>query len=160
MTNAEKLSNNDENKVYEVGYLLLPNIEEVKISGKVSEIKDIVEKNKGSFISEGAPEIKNLTYTMVKSVSGKNQKYTNAYFGWLKFEANAENVAGIKKGLDGNDSLLRYLLIVTTRENVIIPPVKTGKFSFNEGKPEVLKEEVVATEETVEAKKELDSTID
>ena len=82
MTNAEKLSNNDENKVYEVGYLLLPNIEEVKISGKVSEIKDIVEKNKGSFISEGAPEIKNLTYTMVKSVSGKNQKYTNAYFGW------------------------------------------------------------------------------
>lgn len=156
MTNADKLSKNEGNKVYEIGFLLLPNIEETKVSGEVVKIKDIIEKKGGAFISEGTAEMRNLAYQMSKSLNGKKQKFDSAYFGWVKFEANANMINDVKKEIDGLEKVLRYLIIITTRENVVIPPIKTGKFSFNEeGKTAV---EPVA--EATESKKELDETID
>ncbi|MDD2935197.1 MAG: 30S ribosomal protein S6 [Candidatus Pacebacteria bacterium] len=156
MTNADKLSKNEGNKVYEIGFLLLPNIEETKVSGEVVKIKDIIEKKGGAFISEGTAEMRNLAYQMSKSLNGKKQKFDSAYFGWVKFEANASMINDIKKEIDGLEKVLRYMIIVTTRENVAIPPIKTRKFSFNE-------EEKTVVEPVVEEKpvsEELDETID
>lgn len=156
MTNADKLSKNEGNKVYEIGFLLLPNIEETKVSGEVVKIKDIIEKKGGAFISEGATEMRNLAYQMSKSLNGKKQKFGSAYFGWVKFEANASMINDVKKEIDELEKVLRYMIIVTTRENVAIPPIKTGKFSFNE-------EEKTAVEPVTEEKpvsEELDETID
>lgn len=178
MTNTDINSKNEGKKVYEVGYLLLPNIDESKVSGEASNIRDIIEKNKGMFLSEGMPELKPLAYPMTKMISSKRQKFDNAYFGWIKFEADSEFMNSIKEGIDKMDKVLRHLIVVTTKENTIISstPIKTGKFSFDEEKKTEDKEEknkevkeVEEDEEEItddlsaqagEPEKELDETID
>ena len=166
-------------KVYEVGYLLLPVIEDSKIQEESLVIRDIIEKNEGQFLSEGSAEMISLTYPMSKLISGRKQKFDNAYFGWIKFEGSIDSLDKIKESLDKIDNILRYILISTVKEN-IITPVKTGKFSFtkkevpskdiekvdnkdekNIKKGKIKKEEDKKTKEEKEIdKKELDDTID
>ncbi len=126
----EKTLKNEGTKVYEVGYLLLPNIEESKVPEESSKIRDIIENNKGLFLSEGAAELKTLTYPMTKAISGKKQKFDDGYFGWIKFEGNSEMITSVKNELDKFDNILRYLLIITVKENTVMPS-KPGKFSFD-----------------------------
>ncbi|MBU4480400.1 30S ribosomal protein S6 [Patescibacteria group bacterium] len=146
-------------KVYEIGYLLLPVIAEENVSLEVSKIKDIIEKNKGMFFSEGIPEMRGLTYPMTKAISGKNQKFDSAYFGWVKFEADSDVINLIKNELEKIGNILRFLIIKTVKENTIVANSKVGKFSFDkkEGKPKKEKkvEEINKVDE-----KELDETID
>jgi len=133
----ENTLKNDVLKVYEVGYLLLSNIEDTKTQEESLKIRDIIEKNKGQFLSEGTPKMTNLTYPMVKSILGKKQKFDNAYFGWIKFESNSINE--VKKSLDSMEKILRYLVIITTKDSIITSSsnnVKKGKFSFEEEKQE------------------------
>ena len=135
----ENTLKNDVLKVYEVGYLLLSNIEDTKTQEESLKIRDIIEKNKGQFLSEGTPKMTNLTYPMVKSILGKKQKFDNAYFGWIKFEGTSDFVKEIKISLDKFDNILRYILITTVKENVIVP-AKSGKFSFNKKTEEVVED--------------------
>jgi len=176
----EELTQKDEqSKVYEVGFHLLPTIAENSIAEEVSKIKSVVEKNNGVFVSEGVPQMTNLAYTITKAISGKNQKFDSAYFGWVKFELGASVIADIKKEMDEMDVVLRYLIIKTVKEDATA--VKPGKFEFNSGsevettdnkKEKKEKEEVVKKEEVKEEKpeevtenkeeedKKLDNTID
>lgn len=133
----ENTVKNDGKKIYEVGYLLLPNINENNISDEVSKIRDITEKNDGVFLSGGMPEMKALAYSMIKTIGGKKQKFDNAYFGWIKFESDSINE--IKEDLDNMKNILRHLIVTTTKENAIASSsnnVKKGKFSFEEEKVE------------------------
>ena len=167
---TEEITKNEGVKVYEVGYLLLSNIEEDKISDESGKIRDIIEKNGGVFLSEGSPEMKTLAYSMSKEVSGKKQKFNNAYFGWIKFEGNSEMIITVKEELDKLDNILRFLLISTIRENFVATSKKKkpAKFSFGsdeksdkkkESKEEEKKENVEEIDEEKEEKK-LDETID
>ena len=155
---------NEKIKIYEIGYLLLPAVDEDGVLKEVNNIKDIIEKNKGIFLSEGVPEMRNLAYSMKKSISGKNQKFDTAYFGWVKFEATSDIIREIKDQLDKIENILRYLLINTIKEDVMVA-TKVGKFSFGK-KNEKKKQKVVKDEEKKEksvdpkTEKELDETID
>lgn len=158
-------NNTDEKiKVYEVGYLLLPIIEESNIQAEANSIRDIIEKNKGVFISEEAPQLRSLTYTMTKAVSGKKQKFGEAYFGWIKFDATSSVMKNIKESLDKSENILRFILINTVRENITVANSKVGKFSFDKEKvDDKKKKEVKGDEDGVIKEKdeeELDNTID
>ena len=109
---------------------MLPNIEESKVQDESSKIRDIIENNKGLFLSEGTAELKALTYPMTKAISGKKQKFDDGYFGWIKFEGNSEMITSVKDELDKFENILRYLLIITVKENTMMPS-KLGKFSFD-----------------------------
>jgi ribosomal protein S6 len=109
-----------ETGIYEVGYLILSTTPEDKVAGEVSNIKDIIEKRGGSFISEGRPELKQLAYQMDKRISGKYQKYDDAYFGWVKFEVAKDNIEEIKAEIELLQSLLRFIIINTVRENTLV----------------------------------------
>ncbi len=156
-------------KVYEVGYLLLPTIAEENVSLEVSKVRDIIEKNKGIFLSEGTPEMKGLTYPMTKAISGKKQKFDNAYFGWVKFEAEADVIGLVKNEIEKIENVLRFLITKTVKENIMVATAKAGKFSFDKKedkleakkgeKSEVKEKTEKVADEKVEEKEKVDEKV-
>ena len=113
---AERNVRMNEEKVYEVGYLLLPSIPEESISTEVSRLKETISKSGGNVKTEGTPEKRALAYEMTKNIAGKNEKFSSAYFGWIKFTAEPSGAVMIKKELDSLDTILRFILIKSEKE--------------------------------------------
>lgn len=109
-----------EDGVYEISYIIVPSVGNDGLASEVGKIKAIIEKNSKSIISETFPEMKELSYEMVKHVLGKNQKFDSGYFGWVKFESSADNIKNIKKAVEEIHSILRFLIVKTVRENTIV----------------------------------------
>jgi ribosomal protein S6 len=108
------------NKVYELGYLLVPSIAEEQLAGEVQNIKTVLEKYEPSYITEDFPKLRPLSYAMVKAAAGQNSKFDKAYFGWIKFEINPNAIPQVKTELDKNSGMLRFMIITTVRENTLI----------------------------------------
>lgn len=108
-------------QIYELGFHIVPTVEESKLSGDVDSIKSLIEKSGGTFISEEFPKKINLAYTIVKDIDGHRHKADEAYFGWIKFEIKKDSVLNIKKEMDANKSILRFLIIKTVKESTLIP---------------------------------------
>lgn len=143
------------NKIYEVGFHIIPSVPQDKLGEEFSTIKGNLEKNGAIVISEEVPKFKNLSYEMRKDFGGKYEKYNQAYFGWIKFEIG-EGVLEIDKFFKTSPVILRYLLIKTVRENTMTSP-KAPSYRRAETAPsgEVVKEEKKEVSET-----ELDKAID
>jgi ribosomal protein S6 len=143
-----------EMKIYEVGYHIIPLIAEDNIPAEVGNIKGFIESKGGLFISEDFPKFRQLAYALSKSVDGHKHNFDQAYFGWVKFEIDPEALPDIKKFLDNDRNILRYLLIETVRENTMsfIKPStfrKDGERA-EEGHEEKEKEKVEITKEDEE----------
>jgi len=106
-------------RIYEVGYHLLPIIPEEDVAGIVTTIKDSIDKVGGQVASEDFPKMLELAYSMRKSISAKYQNFDSAYFGWVKFEGMADSVEVLKKDLDSNQNILRFIITNTVRENTM-----------------------------------------
>lgn len=104
-------------RVYEIGYLVLPTVAEDALEGVVGEIRSAIEGAKGSFIAEGAPVSMKLAYPMFVNRGGKREKYERAYFGWIKFEADASAAGMLRAMLEGHASILRSIIFKTVRED-------------------------------------------
>ena len=113
-----------ENTIYEVSYLLLPNISPEQAMVKVGSLKDKIASLGGGIISDENPVLIDLAYSMTKVVQAVRHKVSTGYFSWVKFEISNENEKGgvglVKKMLDTNDNVLRYLIIKTVRENTLL----------------------------------------
>lgn len=107
-------------RLYELGFILVPTTSEVDVPAKVEVLKSLVSKNGGTVTTEGAPEFIDLAYTMEKTVGSKKQKYSQGYFGFLKFETGPENLDPLKKLLDLEENLVRYILLKTSPANTIV----------------------------------------
>jgi ribosomal protein S6 len=106
-------------RVYELGYLLVGSMPEENVAAKVGAIKDLLESKGAVSISEEFPRLITLGYEMSRPIGNKKTWFSEAYFGWMKFEgdpASNEEVAAILKR---DEDVLRYLLISTVRENTI-----------------------------------------
>ena len=112
--------------VYEIGYILLPSLALEQVPAKVATLTKYIEKAGGVVISGENPVLIDLEYPMLKVVGTTRHKCDSGYFGWVKFETSSEGIEGIKKSFDGNEFVLRYLLIKTVRENTLLH----GKMSF------------------------------
>lgn len=114
-------TNRDESKkVYEIGYTLVSSIPAEKVTDVVASMKDVLSKKGAEIIAEEAPELITLAYTMIKKIGTSNQRFDEGYFGWVKFELGAGDIEEVKKTLDLNEHMLRYLLITTVRENTYL----------------------------------------
>ena len=71
----------------------------------------MMEVSSGQILSQTTPKMKVLAYEIVKSINNKNQKYKEAYFGAVKFQADPAFIENVKKLLDKNTDILRFLLL-------------------------------------------------
>jgi len=145
----EKRSLGEESNIYELGYLLLPTIALENVSNEVDTLKEALKDLEAHFISDERPKLITLAYEMDKMIDNKRQRFTNAYFGWIKFELERGSLSKFKEALEQNKNILRFLIIKTVRENtlasrrVYVPRRKVLlKKTKEEPKGEINKEEV------------------
>jgi ribosomal protein S6 len=108
-----------EPKVYEVGYLLVPKISEEEMPAIYGNLKELIASLGGKMISDEMPIMINLAYTMQKTVQNVRNKYNTAYFGWMKFYLDTNTVSDLKKKLDLDANIIRFLILKTVKENTI-----------------------------------------
>ncbi len=106
-------------EVYELGYLLVPTISEEDLPMQYGNLKELLGSLGALVISDEMPKIISLTYGMQKVIANIRHKFTNAYFGWVKFTLDKTKMAELKKKLDLSDNLVRFLIVKTVRENTI-----------------------------------------
>lgn len=102
-----------EKKLYEIGFHIIPSVSPEKLVGEVATIKKTLTSNGAEIVKEIEPKLINLAYQMVKKILDANYKFNKAYFGSITFNATATAVEIIKKEIDANNSILRYLLVKT-----------------------------------------------
>jgi len=146
-------------QVYELGYHIVSTVAEENLPKEVETLKAIVLKDGGSLVSEGEPKLINLAYSMTKSVADTKKKFDTAYFGWIKFETKSELMPSIKKAVDANEHVLRYLLIKTVRENTMFTPKLTVRTAEATEAPKV-KKSIKTEEKKATSVEDLDKTID
>lgn len=112
-----KAESNNEVKVYEIGYLVLPSIPEDKLQDVVSKVRGAVEKAGGTSLDGEEPFKIDLAYTMTKTVGASRYVVSEAYIGWMKCELEAAGAVVLKEALDGIDEILRFLLIKAPKES-------------------------------------------
>ncbi len=113
--------------IYEVGYIMVPSIPEENLGGEVTSFKDTLGEMGVTFISDEYPKMLELAYEMSRSIANKKQKFSYGYFGWVKFECITEKAKVLKEYLDGNEKLVRYLMIKTVRGNTMSVKRAYGK---------------------------------
>lgn len=106
-------------KVYELGYLLAPTIPEEDVPAAFGNLKELTISLGGVSMSEEMPKHIQLAYAMSKVVQNVRHKFDTAYFGWIKFTMETEKVLELKKKLDLDPNLIRFLLLKTVKENTI-----------------------------------------
>ena len=106
-------------KVYELGYLLVPTIKEEDVPFHYGNLKELISSFNGETISDDMPKMIGLAYPMQKVISNARHKFTTAYFGWIKFTMEAGQVLELKKSLDLEANIIRFLILKTVKENTI-----------------------------------------
>jgi len=106
-------------KVYELGYVLVPTIKEEDVPISYGNIKELIASLDGEIVADEMPKVLNLAYSMIKVISNVRTKFNTGYFGWIKFSMSPSNVLELKKRLDLDLNLIRFLIINTVKENTI-----------------------------------------
>jgi len=135
----------EEIRLYELGYHLVPIIAEEVLPEEVSKIKDYIESLGGVIISHEQPKMIQLAYSLSKVVSNKRTFYNSAYFGWIKFQMASGKAPELDKVLRGDDSVLRFIIAKTEEERAPKPPKKMKFFASRGLAPEKAPEEKAGT---------------
>lgn len=159
MEKVETLEKEGGVQVYELGYHIVSTVAEENLPKEVETLKATVLQDGGSLVSLGEPKLINLAYSMTKSVADAKKKFNTAYFGWIKFETKSELMPMIKKAVDQNPNVLRYLLIKTVRENTLYTPKLNVKAANKEEAPKA-KKSIKTEEKKATSIEDLDKTID
>jgi ribosomal protein S6 len=156
----ENEENDDELKVYELGFHIVPSVSMENVGVEFTKVKSILEKEGGTFITEEFPRIRPLAYKISKTVRAVKNTYDKAYFGWIKFQVPAEKIPEIKKAMDANDSVLRFIIIKTVKESTLFTP----KPSYLRSDPSKIakrnKEEKEKAQTSPISEEDLDKTIE
>lgn len=151
-------------RLYELGYLLIPTISESDIQTHVDALSKTITNLGGTITATDIPEYIDLAYTMEQRIASKLSKWSQAYFGSIKFELSPTQMDALKKALDGNAAVIRYLLIKTDADNTTVfkKPMLAAKRATEEETlvdeaaiAAVQKEEVEGVDDIVEASHEL-----
>lgn len=130
-------------RVYEVGYLLSPAVRDENLTSALAKIQDTITTAGGTIIAEGEPEFIDLAYEMTRVIENKNIRFTQAYFGWIKFTIEPKQIVEINAVLETNIDIIRFLVLKTVVENTIIAKNPLSKILKKR------KEEVAAAEEEI-----------
>jgi ribosomal protein S6 len=137
-------------QVYELGSHIVSSIPEEQVAKEYQDLKDLITTAGGTVVSEEAPKLMDLAYTMVKHVHGKNERHATAHFSWVKFEIDPKEIPEIHDVVSKNSNILRFIIVKTVKESTLYGhkfahEVKEGR-EGREGKREYRKEKVEAPE--------------
>ena len=154
---------NDETAVYEVGFHVVPTVQETEVAAVAARLHAALLKAEGKIIEEIPPKKIQFAYRIERSVAGKREKYTEGYFGSIKFEAPREAIKPFEEMLRADHEILRFLLVHTTRESIVITPRAVFSSDRLEGetiaKPTVVTEEKHAEVSDEELNKSIDALV-
>jgi len=166
---AEVLSqakHTDERPIYEVGFHVAPTVSEDGVVAVVEQIRSALGGMPGNMaeaeiISEQFPQKIQLAYTIVRSDLGHREKSNEAYFGFIKFALEREAIPAFETALRAMKDVLRFLLIETVREEIVVAP-RRAVFVSDRLEGETLKTPVSdSPEERAEiSEEELDKSIE
>lgn len=142
----------DNRPVYEVGFHIVPSVEESSLGDVVETIRTVLTKAGAEMIKEQFPQKVALAYTIERAVAGKREKYNEAYFGVIKFAVDREHIAALETLLRDSKEILRHLLIETTREESVI--ARRAVYSSNRLEGETIKKPTAAPETPREVSEE------
>jgi ribosomal protein S6 len=146
--------------IYEIGFHVVPTVDEANVPAVVAKILATLKKGDAEIISEQAPARMRLAYTIERATVGKREKYDEAYFGVIKFATERENIGALEQFVRGDREILRYLLVETTREDIMAAP-RRATFASDRLEGETIKKPVAAPEKPAEVSQEdLDKSID
>jgi len=111
--------NDKDDKVYELGYLLVPTIAGEETPAVYGNLKELVISLRGDVITDEMPKMITLSYPMSKVISSARHKFNTAYFGWIKFIMDSDKILELKKRLDLDQNFIRFLILKTVKENTI-----------------------------------------
>lgn len=153
------LAGSDVRPVYEVGFHVVPTVGDEGIAGVVDQIRSAL--GTAEIISEQFPERMRLAYTVERSLTGKREKYDEAYFGFIKFALERESISAFEEALRSNKSVLRFLLIETVREDISQTP-RRAVFASDRLEGETIQKPKAVGEEKIGevSEEELDKSID
>ena len=122
-TNSQESAYALEPRVYEVGYHILPSVDEGNLGKEREALVAIITKFKGIVISEEMPALVDLAYDMDKVIDNKRNIFSQAYFGWIKFDLAPEVIEELTTEIENIASVLRYIVIKTVKENTIVSEI-------------------------------------
>ena len=100
---------------YELAFHVLPTVAEGEVPAVFENFKAALTKAGVEIIDEEAPARFDLAYEIVQYLEGRNRKFTSAYFGWVRFTAQPEQIDAVSEVVEGTKELLRHLLIKLTK---------------------------------------------
>jgi len=122
-----------ENRLYELGYVLISAIPEDAIASEVIKIKEVIQSNGGTIETSADPSLRDLAYPMSLSKEHKKTTYTAGYFGWVVFNGSPEGAIVIEELMKKSEVVLRHLLIkrpslsVNSSAKIVAPGVGARK---------------------------------
>ena len=158
LTQANTASSDATYPIYEIGYHLIPTLDEAGVAAAAAALKGTL--GSAEVIKEQAPLKIPFAYVIERRGQGKREKYSEGYFGFIKFSTGKENIAAIEQYLRATHEVLRHLLIETVREDATLAP-RRAVFASDRLEGETLKKPVSAEEKGGEVSEaELDKSID
>ncbi len=118
------MDNIDERKIYEIGYLLVPYLPAEGISGSAETIiRAKIVAEGGEVTSALEPVMTRLAYTITKILNNKHTKFSDGYFGALRFKAEGEMVKKLEEVWKKDENIIRFLLVTLPKgsENIVAP---------------------------------------
>ncbi len=107
----------NKNSIYEVGFLLNPEMSQQEADEKVLEIEKFLTESGASVISKGENVFIDLAYQIITKIGPKNERFDKAYFSWIKFNLSPEKISDFKKKVEENKDFVFRFLITKTKED-------------------------------------------
>src|SRR3989344_1682683 len=144
--------------VYEVGFHIVPTVGDAGVSAVVESVRKAL--GDAEIISEGFPHKITLAYQVERAPQGKREKYTESYFGHIKFAMNRDNITAFTEAVRVMQPILRFLIIETVREDIATAP-RRAVFTSDRLEGKTLEKPVAAPEKAAEVSDaELDKSIE
>ncbi len=155
-------------KLYEYAFHLVPKMSSEDAVSAFTDIKNQITATGAVIKNESAPALLNLAYHMDHTVESVRSKYNQAYFAWVVFEANGDQINAFKEEIKHRLDIVRDLLIITKNESPIstadVASVLNAQdkkdYQEVEEKEEEATQEVQEEVEETEEDKKVDEAID
>lgn len=164
----ESVQDEKDMNLYEYSFHLVPKMSAEDAVSAFTDIKNQITATGAIIKNESTPALLNLLYTMDHTVESVRSHYNQAFFAWVIFEANGDQVNALKDEIKHRTDIVRDLLITTKNESPIssadvafvLNIEDTNKVAETEEVIEVVRTEAIEeVEESVDDKK-VDEAID